>query len=85
MAWVKSASPMPVNSRDVGSIPQIRRHPTGEEMATLYSILVRKIPQTEETGGLQSMGSQKNQTWISDQTIMYINSLWRIANIESTE
>ena len=28
-------------------------------MATCYSILAWKIPQTEEPGGLQSMGSQK--------------------------
>ena len=29
-----------------------------EEMATHSSILARKIPWTEESGGLQSMGSQ---------------------------
>ena len=33
--------------------------PLGEEMATLSSIFVWKIPWTEEPGGLQSMGSQK--------------------------
>ena len=33
-----------------------------EEMATHFSILVWEIPQTEEPGGLQSMGSQKSQT-----------------------
>ena len=31
-------------------------------MATHSSILAWKIPQTEEPGGLQSMGSQKSQT-----------------------
>ena len=36
--------------------------PMEEVMATHFSILVWKIPWTEEPGGLQSMGSQKNQT-----------------------
>ena len=30
-----------------------------EEMATRSSILAWRIPQTEEPGGLQSMGSQR--------------------------
>ena len=33
--------------------------PLEEEMATLSSILVWKIPWTEEPGGLQSMGLQR--------------------------
>ena len=33
--------------------------PLEEEMATHSSILAGKIPQTEETGELQSMGSQR--------------------------
>ena len=33
--------------------------PLEEGMATHSSILAWKIPQTEEPGGLQSMGSQK--------------------------
>ena len=33
--------------------------PLKKEMAMHSSILVRKIPWTEEPGGLQSMGSQK--------------------------
>ena len=32
--------------------------PLEEEMATHSGILARKIPWTEESGGLQSMGSQ---------------------------
>ena len=32
--------------------------PLEEGMATHYSILVWRIPRTEEPGGLQSMGSQ---------------------------
>ena len=30
-----------------------------EEMATHFSILAWKMPQTEEPGGLQTMGSQR--------------------------
>ena len=33
--------------------------PLEDEMATHSSILAWKIPQTEEPGGLQSMGSQR--------------------------
>ena len=40
--------------------------PLEKEMTTHSSILTWKIPWTEEPGGLQSMGSQKNQTRRSD-------------------
>ena len=43
---------------DLGVIPGWR-DPLGKEMATRSSILARKIPWTEEPGGLQSMGSQR--------------------------
>ena len=46
--------------------------PLEEEMATLSSFLAREIPWTEDPRGLQSMGSQKSQTWFSDQTTMHI-------------
>ena len=36
-----------------------REDPLEEEMATYCSILVEKIPWTEEPGGLQSIGSQR--------------------------
>ena len=36
--------------------------PLEKEMATHSSILVWKIPWTEEPGGLQSMGSQESDT-----------------------
>ena len=36
--------------------------PLEEGMVTHSSILVWRIPWTEEAGGLQSMGSQKGQT-----------------------
>ena len=38
--------------------------PLQEEMATHSSIITRKIPWTEESSGLQSLGSQ-SQTWVS--------------------
>ena len=37
-----------------------------KKMATHSSILAWEIPQTEEPGGLQSTGSQKSQTRLSD-------------------
>ena len=40
--------------------------PLGKEMATHSNILVWEIPWTEESGGLQSMGSQKCQTRLSN-------------------
>ena len=42
--------------------------PLKKEIATPSSILVGEIPWTEEPGGLQSMGSQKESetTWLSD-------------------
>ena len=40
--------------------------PLEEEMATHSSILVWKIPWTEEPGGLQSMGLQKSWTQLSN-------------------
>ena len=50
---------------EAGSIPELGRSP-GEGIATHSSILVWTIPWTEEPGGLQSMGSQKNWTRLSD-------------------
>ena len=37
-----------------------------KEKATHSGILAWEIPWTEEPGGLQSMGSQKSWTWLSD-------------------
>ena len=39
--------------------------PLEKEMATHSSILAWEIPQTEEPGRLQSMGSQKGQSQLS--------------------
>ena len=43
--------------------------PLEKGMATLSSILGWRIPGVEEPGGLESMGSQKSQKWLSDWTI----------------
>ena len=40
--------------------------PLEKEMATHFSIFAWEIPWTEVPGGLQSMGSQKSQTRLSD-------------------
>ena len=40
--------------------------PLEKELAAHSSILAWEIPQTEEPGGLQSMGLQTSQTWLSD-------------------
>ena len=50
--------------RDAGSIPGSGRSPGQEDlleecMATLYSIVARRIPWTEEAGQLQSTGLQR--------------------------
>ena len=61
------------DARDTGSTPGLGRLPGGgngggwedfleEEMATYSRILAREIPETEEPGGLQSMGSQRVTT-----------------------
>ena len=46
------------NAGDPGSTPG-SEDPLEEEMATHSSILAWKIPWTEESGGLQSMGPQR--------------------------
>ena len=43
-----------------------REDPLEKEMATHSSILAWEIPWTEESGGLQSMGSQKIWTRLRD-------------------
>ena len=40
--------------------------PLEKEMETHSSILVLKIPWTEEPAGLQILGLQKSWTWLSD-------------------
>ena len=53
------------NAGDAGSIPGLGRSPGGGPSHPLqFSCL--EIPWTEELGGLQSLGSQKSQTRLSD-------------------
>ena len=40
-------------------------------MATHSSVLAWEIPQADEPGGLQSMGTQKSWTQLSDETTPY--------------
>ena len=54
---------LPANSGDLGLI-LIRKDPLEEGMATHSRILAWETPWTEEPGRLQSMGSQKSQTWL---------------------
>jgi len=54
------------DARDRGSIPGSGSSP-GEGMATHSSILGWRIPWTEDPGGLQSTGSQKSRTRLSDE------------------
>ena len=54
------AKNLPVNAGDASLIPGLGRLP-GKEMATHSSILAWEILWPEESGGLQSMGSQKIQ------------------------
>ena len=42
-----------------------REDPQEEGMATHSSILAWRLPQTEKTGGLQSMGSQRDTTEVN--------------------
>ena len=46
--------------------PWIRKIPLEEGMATHSSILAWRVPWTEKPGGLQSMGSQRVPTRLSD-------------------
>ena len=58
------------NAGDLGSIPGSGRFP-GEEMVTHSSILAWRIPWTEEPDGLQSTGSQRVKTRLSDFTFTF--------------
>ena len=48
---------VPANARDSRSL--VQEDPLEKEMATHSSVFAWEISWTEETGGLQSMGSQK--------------------------
>ena len=46
-----------------------------KEMETHSNILPREISWTEETGGLQSIGSQRVQTWLSIHTLTHTHKV----------
>ena len=56
---------LPTSAGDVGLIPGLGRFP-GQEIATHSSILAWEILWTEEPGRLESLGSQKSQTRLSN-------------------
>ena len=56
----------PANAGELGSIPRFGKDPLEKEMTTDSSILAKEIQWTEEPGRLQSTGSQKSQTQLSD-------------------
>ena len=47
-----------------------REDPLGKETATHSSILAWEIPWTEETGGLQSLGSQRVRDYTKSNTVL---------------
>ena len=63
--WIHTGDSMvnnpPANAGDSDLIPGSGRS-LEEQIATHSCILAREIPQTEDPGGLQSIGSQKSQT-----------------------
>ena len=59
-----------------------KEDPLEEGMATHYSILLWEVPQTEEPGGLESIGSQRvRHDWVTGDgrcDVPYANSITRI-------
>ena len=66
---------LPANAGDTRSIPG-SGEPLEEGMATHSSILARRIPWTEEPGGLQSIGLHRGGHDWSDFTSMYTPRNW---------
>ena len=70
LPWWYSGKESTCNAGDTcrrqGFDPWVGKIPLEKEMATHSSIPAWKIPWTEEPGWLQSMGSQKSWTWLSN-------------------
>ena len=66
--WV--AKNPPANARDTGLIPESGRSP-GEENGNPVQHSCLEIPWMEEPDGLQSMGSLKSRTRLSDFTFTF--------------
>ena len=58
-----------------GFDPWVSQDPLEEEMATDSSILAWEIPRTEESGSLQSMGSQRIRPDFATKQQPHINGL----------
>ena len=68
------------NAGDLGLILGWEYH-LEEGMATLSSIVAWRIPWTEETGGLQSMGSQRvRHDWATKHSIL--SDKWQNQNVD---
>ena len=52
------------------------KNPLEKERATHFSILAWEIPWTEEPDGLQSVGSQKSRTLLSNYTTTTLDPGW---------
>ena len=61
----KSGKGSACNAREAGSIPRLGRSP-GEENGNHSNILAWEIWWTGKPDRLQSLGSQKSQTWLSN-------------------
>ena len=86
-AVVKNSPANSGGARGMGSILGWE-DPLDKGMANHSSILAWKIPWTEEPGGLQFMGSQKSQTWLSMHAYIHIplvQSFTRIIEIVYSE
>ena len=59
--------------------------PLEKGTATHTSILAWRIPWTEEPRGLQSMGSTKSRTWLSDFYFFKLWSVWRRKHWSGTQ
>ena len=62
---------LPIQEMRISSLD--REDSPEKDMATHSKILAWEIPQTQEPGGLQSMGSQKSQTRLGDKATTAIN------------
>ena len=80
-SMVKNSLAKGGDTRNMDSIPGWGRSP-GEEMVTLSSMLVWKIPRTAEPGGLQSMGLQ-SRTRLSDRAQQH--SEWTHSHVHKAQ
>ena len=73
LCWRLGVKNLPANEGDMGLIPGLGRSP-GEgngNVATHSSILAWEIPWTEQSGRLQSIGSQRARHDLATKTATY--------------